>query len=340
MSLTTLFLLHTETAMGVKLNSHEEGSKFIETLLDMVQSIIVRMTKPWFWNDVLYYLFSTGREDARRLKKVEDFVLNVIQARKAEFLQNNSSSGAKKPEVPGSRKRRLAFLDLLLEQHFNDPQQWTDADLEEEVQIFFAAGHETVSVNIIWTLLMVANDGRIQGKLQQEIDDAWAHFELSNDPDRLGLSSEHLQAMPYLEAVIKESLRLVPPSMTMGRYAREDVHLDDGLVIPRGSTVIMLIQRIHHDPAFFPQPERFIPERWTDPEAPHLANSFAYVPFSGGSRNCVGKNFALKEAKISIASILRHFSLEALQTVDKFTLDFRIVSIPKEPVYIRFVPRL
>lgn len=251
---------------------------------------MTRFLRPWLWNDFIYYnLSADGREDRVDLKTLHDFATKVIQDRKAESLKTGQVDQVTSiSPLDMHPKKRLAFLDLLIQEHFKNPEQFSEIDMRNEVDTFMFEGHDTMSVSMVWTLLLLGHHPDIQAKVHQEIDLVWNDVQLS---DNQHLTSNHLRELKYLEAVIKESLRLFPSVPIISRVAKEDIHYQ-GYTIPKGSTVGVLIYMLHRDPNVFPQPEKFIPERFTEgSESTATKNPFQYVAFSAGSRNCIGQKY-------------------------------------------------
>ena len=116
-----------------------------------------------------------------------------------------------------------------------------------------------------------------------------------------------LPKMPYLEMVIKESLRLYPPAWTTSREPLEDIELG-GYTIPKGSTLIICMYVLHHDPRFWKEPERFMPERFEAANEENISK-YAYFPFGAGPRVCIGNQFAMMEAELILATILQRYHL-------------------------------
>lgn len=252
-----------------------------------------RFLRPWLWNDFIYFnLSADGRQDKVDLKTLHDFATKVIQKRKSEALktdkldQNNSNSS----NLDIFPKKRLAFLDLLIQEHFKNSELLNEIDIRNEVDTFMFEGHDTMSMSMVWTLFLLGHHPEIQSKVHQEIDQIWKNGQLDNGKH---LTSNHLREMKYLEAVIKESLRLYPSVPIISRISEEDINYK-GYTIPKGSTVGVLIYMIHRDPNVFPNPEAFIPERFIDSllkEYVHYTNPYAYISFSAGSRNCIGQKY-------------------------------------------------
>ena len=339
--------------------------------------------KPWLWNDTIYFNFtSDGRQECRDLAVLHNFTMNVIKNRKKEMIQNqvqiekSLQQYKKSQELQGVQRKRLAFLDLLLEQHFLQPNNLTELDIREEVDTFMFEGHDTTSLSLIWTLFILGHHPSIQARVHEEIDQIWSgqHNDDDNQPSIINETSSHkqehnlttnqLREMKLLEACIKESLRLFPSVPYIARLAAEDIEFNyendfnsknnrnnySSFCIPKGTTMFIFISALQRDAAYFDQPNRFMPERFlsenvhsindNDNNNDHrITNPFAYVPFSAGPRNCIGQKFALQEEKILLATILRNFRLESIKPFDNILSSPELVLRPKEPINIRFYPR-
>ncbi|MGC1381308.1 MAG: cytochrome P450 [Candidatus Baltobacteraceae bacterium] len=189
----------------------------------------------------------------------------------------------------------------------------SDAQIRDEIMTLFIAGHETTANALTWALYLLAQHDEVDRRLAAAL----------RDGDRA-----------YLERVVKEVLRLYPPAWIIGREALHDVTLVDGTFIARGTTVFAAPLLLHRQAANFPAPDRFDPDRWLRTEPP----PFAYVPFGGGSRRCIGEEFALTEAAIVLAAIVRRyrFSLEPGQRVGLAPL---VTLRPDGPVMLRAAAR-
>lgn len=249
--------------------------------------------------------------------------------------------------MDGGRKGRLAFIDILIEQHLRTPTAFTELDIREEVDTFMFEGHDTTAMSMIWTLYLLGKHPEVQERVQAEIDQVWANGdqqEAAGDDEEesnsAGWSMRQLRELKFLEACIKESLRLFPSVPFIGRLATEEMPLSDGQVIPKGSTIFLFIYSIQRDPKYFLRPDLFLPDRFlAQASSASRTNPFAFVPFSAGPRNCIGQKFALQEEKVILATVLRHFRLESVQELDKVLIHPELVLRPKNPINIRFVPR-
>ena len=173
----------------------------------------------------------------------------------------------------------------------DDGQTLTDDELLGQIFLLFFAGHDTTRNALAWTLLLLAQHPTVAHDLRDELTGT-----LGGGPPSL----DQLGALPLLDAVIKESLRLFPPAPFTLRETTREVDLC-GATLPAGVEVILSYYHTHRDPAVYPEPGRFLPDRWSG-EAPP---PYAYVPFGGGARVCVGAAFASQELRIALAELLR-----------------------------------
>ncbi len=170
--------------------------------------------------------------------------------------------------------------------------------LRDELLTLFLAGHDTTSHALTWALYLVSTHPEVEASLHAEVD------ALGRAP-----TFEDLEALPLTGQILDEAMRLYPPASVVSRWAFEDAEVG-GYPIPAGSEVLIWLYWTHHDARWFPDPGAFRPERFA-PGAPTLPKC-AYLPFGAGARQCVGKHFALMEAKLVLASVARRFSLRVV----------------------------
>jgi cytochrome P450 len=190
----------------------------------------------------------------------------------------------------------------------------TDEQIRDEIMTLFMAGHETTANTLTWSLFLLAQ--------HDEIDRRAALAACDGDRE-------------YLGRVVKEVLRLYPPAWIIGREALRDVTLSDGSHIPAGTTVFMVPLLLHRKPQYFANPDAFEPDRWLEWEPP----PFAYIPFGGGARRCIGDEFALRETTIVLETLLRsyRFTLEPGARVETAPL---VTLRPAGPVPMRAIARV
>ena len=190
------------------------------------------------------------------------------------------------------------LLSTLLSAQDEDGSRMTDRQLRDEAVTLFLAGHETTASTLSWTWWLLARNPAVEAKLHAELDAVLG--------DRAP-SLDDLPRLAYAGHVITESLRLYPAAWGMARLAVED-HEIAGYPVTKGMGVAMAQWVVHRDPRWYDAPEEFLPERWENDLWKRLPR-FAYFPFGGGPRQCIGNAFALMEATLILATIARKFRL-------------------------------
>jgi cytochrome P450 len=198
------------------------------------------------------------------------------------------------------------LLSMLLDARDEDTGEgMDDKQLRDELVTMFLAGHETTAIALCWTIALLSLHPTVRRVLQVEVDRVLA----GRIPDASDYSD-----LPYTNAVISEAMRLYPPLPITIRQARED-DLLDGYLIKANSGVFINIYSAHHNPDVWDNPEGFDPERFL-PERINEVPRFAYLPFGGGPRQCIGNNFALMEAVLALSMITQRYELNLVPGTD------------------------
>jgi cytochrome P450 len=174
----------------------------------------------------------------------------------------------------------------------------SDRQLRDEVMTLFLAGHETTANALTWTWYLLSQHAEVQAAVRREAR------EVLGDAVPTAADVPHLK---YTECVVREALRLYPPAYVIGRRPLTDITIG-GHFIPAGTNVLMSQWIVHRDPRWFDDPLRFDPQRWADGLAGRIPK-YAYFPFGGGPRVCIGNTFAMVEAVLVTAMIARQFVL-------------------------------
>ena len=219
------------------------------------------------------------------------------------------------------------LLSMLLHARDDDGGRMSDKQLRDECMTLFLAGHETTALNLSWTWLLLSQYPEVEAKLARELEGVLG--------DRPATFAD-LPNLRYAGHVIAESLRLYPPAWSMGREAREDVELG-GFRVPRGGQVWFAPWAIQRDERWFEDPDAFRPERWEGDLAKTL-HRYAYFPFGGGPRFCIGQAFAQMEAVLLLSTLSRAFKVEVLET-PRVTPDPSVTLRPKRGVRARLKRR-
>ncbi len=220
------------------------------------------------------------------------------------------------------------LLSMLLMSQDEDGSGMSNRQLLDEVITLFAAGHETTSNALTWTWYLLSQHPDVMQRVQAEVDEV-----LQGRTPTLA----DLRDMPYSLMVIKESMRVYPPVYALnGRIANEDVQIGDYL-IPEGSYVLVSPWELHHDPRLFADPERFDPERFNAENEPTIPK-YAYIPFGGGPRVCIGNSFAMMEAQLILTTMAQRFDF-ALMPDQVIELQPQITLSSKHGLRMRITER-
>lgn len=215
------------------------------------------------------------------------------------------------------------LLDILLAARDERGAPMSDAQLHDEVRTLVLAGHETTAVALSCTLFLLAKHPEAQARAAAELD-------------ALGRPAQPSDALPVIDAIFKEGLRLYPSVPIVFREPTQDETLG-GYLIPKGTTLGLAPWAIQRDPALFDAPDDFRPERWT-PAFERGLHRFAYFPFGGGPRVCIGASMAMTEGRLILAALLRRFSVETTPTT-QLKLFPAITLRPTAPITLRLRSR-
>lgn len=192
------------------------------------------------------------------------------------------------------------LLSMLMLAEDEQGRRLNDTEVRDEAINLFVAGHETTSNALTWTWYLLAQNPDAAAKLHTELDSVLA----GRKP-----TLRDLGALPYTQQVLKEAMRLYPPAWTLNsRQAAADVVID-GYTIPKGRRLFIAPYVMHHLPQYFADPDAFRPERFT-PAFEESLPRYAYMPFGGGPRVCIGNAFAMMEAQLVLATVAQEYALQ------------------------------
>ncbi len=219
------------------------------------------------------------------------------------------------------------LLSLLLQVRDEDGGRMSDAQLRDEVLTLVLAGHETTAITLAFCCHLLSRHPDVEATLHRELDAVLG----GREP-----TVEDLPALVFTDHVVKESLRLYPPAWSISREALEDDEVG-GWPVRAGSMMVLNPWTTHRDPRFFEEPEAFRPQRWADGLEQRLPR-FAWFPFGGGPRLCIGVGFALMEARLVLATLARRFRFERVSE-EPVALLPSITLRPKHGVEVRLRTR-
>ncbi|CAK6960136.1 thromboxane-A synthase [Scomber scombrus] len=206
----------------------------------------------------------------------------------------------------------------------------TEDEIVGQSFVFLLAGYETSSNTLAFTCYLLALNPECQCRVQEEVDDFFTRHEAPN--------YTNVQELKYLDMVISEALRLYPPGFRFARDIDDDCVVN-GQCLPKGATLEIPAGFLHRDPEYWPEPEKFIPERFT-PEAKASRHPFVYLPFGAGPRNCVGMRLAQLEIKMALVNLFQRFSVVACSET-KVPLELKSSSTlgPKNGIFVKITRR-
>lgn len=252
-----------------------------------------RLTKPWLIFDWMYRLTGTAAKEDAQTFGMRTFTRNVIAARRCHVQ-------IPRVDDTNSNNNMHCLLDFLLQLADSHPTTFTADDVVEEAITFMLAGQDAVGAALGCSIFLFAQNASCQQRARDEIDGI---DRLANDDKTVSLY-DRLRGMQYLERCINETLRLYPSVPLIARELGESLFISGGVTLPAGSSVLIFPYALHRLARFFPDAERFDPERRPDARHP-----YAFMPFSGGPRKCVGDRFAMLELQTILADILRRFDV-------------------------------
>lgn len=259
------------------------------------------------------------RKDERR----DDFIQNMIEHQESEGKQTKEADEDKDEQDAEQVKNKWnTYLKKTL----------TNTEIIAQAIIFLIAGFETTAINLGFIAYNLALHPEYQDKLCSEIDDV---LEKHNDV----VDYDSISEMKYMEAVINETLRMYPPAQHVERVVTQNIDYAD-FSLKKGQVIMVPVYALHHDPEYYPEPERFRPERFFDELEKKSRDNLVFMPFGAGPRVCLGNRFALIEIKILLATVLSKFRFERCsKTPEKVTLDSSTFSRALSPIYVKVVKR-
>ena len=247
---------------------------------DKVGQVLTRIVKPFAGQATIKWILdnrlptTTHRLFNQDAREIDLIVYRIIEERRRSGLDEGD------------------LLSMLLEAHDEEGGHMNDKQLRDEVMTIFLAGHETTALTLSWAWYLLARNPEAEKKF---------HAELSEVLEGRLPTMEDLSRLRYTEMIAKESMRLYPPAYALGREAVTECEIG-GFRVPAGAQVFMFQWATQRDARFFTQPEEFQPERWTEDFSNGLPK-YAYFPFGGGPRACIGNYFAMMEIVLLLATI-------------------------------------
>lgn len=297
-----------------------------------------RLSNPWLIIDWIFSLTSSATRDAEQTQRMRSFTRNSIAARRLIRL----TQSARPPGQTAPPPIRFCLLDFLLQINDAESASFTEADVIEEAITFMLAGQDAVGSALAFAIHLLAENADCQQRARNEIerlDDDDANDGRGGDETTAISTTERLGRMRYLEQCIKETLRLYPSVPLIARQLSTPIVLGDGRWLPADSNVLIFPYAVHRMSQYYPDAERFDPARF-DAHQCEQRPPYAYLPFSGGPRRCIGDRFAMLELQSVLAALLRRFELLPAGAAQRPVLPvFRVTLRASGGLWVHLRPR-
>ena len=295
----------------LKLGEALSATKFMNTLRFVMVGISPKISK---WLGITLF------------KEHEDFFIGTMQ----QVIKNREQENVKRHD--------FADLCVSLQRNGTMKDETTGCDMEPttgllsaQALFFFVAGVEPCATVIFSTLTVLCQHPDILERVHQEIDE---QFEKYNSK----ITYDVIAEMEYVDKVLSEAMRILPPNGYLSRQCVQDTVLQVGNIkVEKGTKMFTPIYQIHHDPRFYPNPEVFDPERFSKDRKP---SDDIYMPFGMGNRMCIGARYAKLQVLAGLVHLLRHFTVKSKQDGEKIVFLKHILNVRPENVEIKLIPRV
>ncbi|XP_043488006.1 LOW QUALITY PROTEIN: cytochrome P450 4C1-like [Polistes fuscatus] len=302
--------------------------KLDEYMSEAMDITVTRAMKFWLHPNIIFNNSSMGKRLQEILSPLNKITNEIIRKKKNSMNEDNFTREGKDPHA---KKDTSPFLDAIFKS-FYETGEYSEADIRDEINTMVFTGSDTTTNTLTFLFLMLATFPDIQNQVYEELYDMYD----SSDPI-FPITMEDTKKMKYLEQVIKETLRLFPPALLIGRTLQRDTKVNDNVILPKNCQVFFMIFSLHRNGKYWADPLRFNPDRFL----PGKYNSKCFIPFSIGKRGCIGQIFAMTQIKAIAATVLRKFIVQIDEPipVENVNLKLSITTKPAETIFLRFKKR-
>ncbi len=263
------------------LEAGEQANRISQLFEEIVESYTIRNSKLHLMLLPATVPFPANRRFLKAINELDEIIYSLIRQRR----QSGRDTGD--------------LLSMLIEAQDDDGSRMTDQQLHDEVLTLVLAGHETTALTLAWMCYFIAENPEIEARLVAELDSVLG----GRTP-----TVDDLPKLTYTDKLVKETLRMRPPVWLFVRETASDCQIE-GYDLPKGTSIFLSQWATHFDSRYYNEPEKFDPDRWTA-EMQKTLPKYAYYPFGGGPRLCIGNTFAQMEAALVIATLMQRFRLE------------------------------
>ncbi|SEL00429.1 cytochrome P450 [Haloferax larsenii] len=264
-----------------------------------------------------------NREYKEALSVLEDIIWDLVEERRGTEYGPGPASSVADDSAVGDQPMDL--LSILLRAY--DRGEQTDKNLRDELMTMLLAGHDTTALTLTYAWYLLSQHPEAEAKLHREVDDVLG----GRTP-----TIEDVRQLEYTERVLNEAMRLYPPVYVMFREPKVDARIG-GYRIPEGSALMLPQWVVHRSERWWDDPLEFDPDRWALARAADRP-SFAYFPFGGGPRHCIGKHLSLLEGRLIMGTVAQRYELEYIRE-EPFSLRGSLTMHPQEPIGMRLQAR-
>nr|DAB41769.1 TPA_inf: cytochrome P450 CYP405A17 [Phoebis sennae] len=332
-----MFDILCSSVMGVDYNLLNELD---HPYLKASEKVVNIITQNYFsyWRNIKYLFMLTPfyKEMMDAITTIKSTSTDIIAQRKKKLNQiiedtknNNKNVDINLEEIIETKVDDMCLLDkFLLSKSFNG-EPTPEEMINEEITLVCWTGHYTTTMTMAHTLYCLAKYPEVQKRVLEEQKSIF-HKEIHKKP-----TNHELTEMKYLEATIKESIRVIPTVTKIGRQLKNDLQLKDGRVVPADTTLVIFYEAIYQDPKTFSEPEKYNPERFFSSMHNH-----AFVPFSAGPRNCIGFRYAWAAMKATISNIVRRYELTLAGPGTEPQFAYRIITESTNGIRLKLKKRV
>ena len=278
----------TESLFGINFRDRDTFSKVSDSFTNILESF-TQVHEP-IENILVEKSASTTGDNNKKQNKFQDSI-DFLNQKIYTLMDHIKKTNPEKPNL----------ISHLMKAKDPDSGEigLPEQQIRDEIMIFLFAAHDTTSTALTWSLAYLATNPEIQDKLQKELDSVLEGGRLPTGDD--------LPKLEYAENIFKETLRIRPSVWALSRLTNEEYTMGE-YVIPSNSIIFMSQYAMHNSPKYYVDPDKFIPERWTK-EFLFKLPRFAYFPFGGGIRSCIGETFAVQEGILALATIFQRWNI-------------------------------
>ncbi|GAB1290354.1 Cytochrome P450 3A25 [Apodemus speciosus] len=313
------------TSFGVKVDSLNNPQDPFLTIFPFLYQIYDKLNISIFPSDAITFF-------KKFVEKTKKYRLENTQENPVDFLQlmMNCQNSENEDDSHAAHAESFSVNECLGQSVSFWKKALSDLEIVAQSITFVLAGYETTSNALSFIMYTLATHPDVQKKLQHEIDAIL--------PKKAPATYNGLVELEYLDMVINETLRLYPVGARISRLSKKDAEIN-GVFIPQNTKVGVALFVLHRDSKYWPEPEKFCPERFSKENKGRI-NPYVFMPFGNGPRNCLGMRFALINMKLAVVKILQNFSVQPCEeTQIPLKLSKKLILSPEKPIILKVTPR-